>query len=76
MHVATSAWGLFAVLVLAMLAIDLAFDARARRMSRAQPAPRSRASPSASTVLVRRGPRRHTPATSLVPMRARPSRRG
>ena len=32
MHVAKSAWGLFAVLVLAMLAIDLAFDARARRM--------------------------------------------
>jgi tellurite resistance protein TerC len=31
MHVAMSAWGLFAALVLAMLAIDLAFDARARR---------------------------------------------
>jgi tellurite resistance protein TerC len=33
MHVATSAWGLFAVLVLAMLAIDLAFDARERRLA-------------------------------------------
>ena len=33
MHVATSAWGLFVALVLAMLAIDLAFDARARRLA-------------------------------------------
>jgi tellurite resistance protein TerC len=31
MHVATSAWALFAALVFAMLAIDLAFDARERR---------------------------------------------
>lgn len=31
MHVAVSAWGLFAALVLAMLAIDLVFDARERR---------------------------------------------
>jgi tellurite resistance protein TerC len=33
MHVAMSAWGLFAALVLAMLAIDLAFDARERRVA-------------------------------------------
>src|SRR4030088_2869866 len=33
MHVATSAWGLFAALVLAMLVIDLAFDTRERRLA-------------------------------------------
>jgi len=33
MQVAMSAWGLFAALVLAMLAIDLAFDARERHLA-------------------------------------------
>ncbi len=44
--------------------------------SRVLSAPRSRASPSASTALARAGPSRPTPTTSSAPMRARPSRRG
>jgi len=47
-----------------------------RMSSRAPSAPRSRASPSASTALARPGPSRPTPTTSSAPMRARPSRRG
>jgi TerC family integral membrane protein len=43
MHVASSAWGLFAALVLAMLALDLAFDARDRRVGPPPPPVRAAA---------------------------------